>query len=101
VRGVGARSTFIDLKAKDSTLGELFAWLPHRSIDDRPEVNDPSQQKEPKCSGKNEHDDGHQESPLQKLPEARKEEAAKSGDNIAGGPLTCHADLLKRLRRAD
>src|SRR5262249_21637975 len=66
------------------------ARLIHRGVEDRPEVDRPSQQEEPEDGGKAELEDRHEQPSLEKLAESRYEEAAQRRDDVSGGALTRH-----------
>ena len=63
---------------------DLLVRLKKCSVEDGPEMNDPSQQEKPKNRRQTKLDDRHQQPALKQLPEAGNKETAKRGDNIAG-----------------
>ena len=65
-------------------------WLPQGGVEDRPEVNDPTQQEKPEGSGQEEHDDGLEKPALQQLAKPGDEKAAKRSDDVPGRSLARH-----------
>lgn len=63
---------------------DLLARLKKCSIQDGPEMDDPSQQENPKNRGQTKLDNRHQQPALEQLPEAGNKETAERGENIAG-----------------
>jgi hypothetical protein len=70
-----------------SVAGALAPRLPGRGVEDRPEVDGPSEQKEPEHPGEDELEDGHEEAPLKELAKTGNEEAAQGGNDVSGGAL--------------
>ena len=61
----------------------LLGRLEKRSVEDGPEMNNPSQQDEPENCSQAELDDRHQQPALQQLSETWDKKTAKRGKNVA------------------
>ena len=77
------------------------ARFEHGRVQNRPEMDEPSEKDEPQNSRKDELDDRHQQSPLDQLPEARDEETAQRRDHVPGRTLSCHGKTLQCFARRD
>src|ERR1035437_237312 len=69
---------------------DLRLRLPHRGIDDRPQVDDPAEEEEPQYPGQTELQNRHPEPALHELAEAGNEEAACCGNHVTRGSLAGH-----------
>ena len=58
--------------------------LVKRGVENRPKVNEPPEENEPEHGRETKLNDRNQGPALDQLPEARDEETAKRGDDIAG-----------------
>jgi hypothetical protein len=63
---------------------------PEGGVEDRPDMNGPTQQEKPEYAGQDEHDDGREEPALEKLAQSRYEEATERGDDIPSRSLSSH-----------
>ncbi len=63
---------------------DLLARLKKCSVEDGPEMDDPSQQEKPKNCRQTKLDDRHKQPALEQLAEAGNKETAKRRENIAG-----------------
>ena len=63
---------------------DLLARLKKCSVEDGPEMDDPSQQEKPKNRRQTKLDNRHQQPALEQLPEAGNKETAERRENIAG-----------------
>jgi hypothetical protein len=70
--------------------GASIARLVESSVENRPEMDRPPEQKEPQYGGKAKLKDRAKETPLEQLAQPRHEEATERGDHIAGGSLARH-----------
>ena len=62
---------------------ELLARLKKCSVEDGPEMDDPSQQEKPKNRRQTKLDNRHQQPALEQLPESGNKETAERRENIA------------------
>jgi len=66
-----------------------------RGVENRPKVDDPSQQDKPKDRSQTKLNNCHQQAALKQLPQARNEKTAKSSQNVTSRTLACHVfDLM-------
>ena len=78
----------------------VLRTLPERGVENRPKVDEPSEENEPEYGRETKLNDRDQESALQELPEAWDEETAKRSDDVTGGTLTCHRHNFRRGEEA-
>ena len=73
----------------------LGARLVERGVEDRPEVDKPSEKDDPEDRGEDELNDRDKKPALEQLPEPRDEETAQCRNDVAGGALTCHGNNFR------
>ena len=62
---------------------KLARRLEKSGVEDRPKMDDPSEQDKPEDCRQTKLDDRHQQSTLKQLPQAGDEETAQCGENVA------------------
>jgi len=73
----------------------LIFGLPDRGVDDRPKVDQPAHQDEPKNSRRTKKENGRKEAALHELPQSGNEKTGQSGQYVASGTFSCRRhDLL-------
>jgi len=71
-------------------------------IQNRPEVNEPTEQDKPEDSSQTKLDNGHEQSALKQLPQSRDEKTTECCDDISGRTLARHTHwILKAGISAD
>jgi hypothetical protein len=103
-RGAAVRGPILAQKRPGET---LFAHPLNRSfrleksrVDDGPQMNDPSQQHNPKDRSEHKVHQRHQDPALDQLTEPGNEEAGQSGDHVSCRTLSSHTFSLPSLRLA-
>ena len=90
----------IDTATSPPRLSSSGAGLVEGGVENRPKVNKPSKQDEPKYRRENKLKDRHQQPTLKQLAEPRDEETTERRDNVASGTLTCHGNNFSVERRS-
>jgi hypothetical protein len=78
----------------------VLRTLVEGGVENRPEVNEPAKQDEPKHRRENKLKDCYQQPALQQLPESWNKETAERRDDVAGGTLTCHGNNFSGMDRS-
>lgn len=89
-----------DTASSPPRLSSSGAGLVEGGVENRPKVNKPSKQDEPKDRGENKLKDRHQQPALEQLAQPRDEETAERRDNVASGTLTCHGNNFSVEQRS-
>ena len=73
--------------------GSLGGPFVKRRVENRPQVNQPAKENDPEHGRETKLNDRNHKPALNQLPEARNEETANCGDDVAGRTLTCHGKI--------